>query len=239
MSRSFLAQLFRSSAVAPGANQVAAWSAEGIENFLTVFPLDDWLNEPKRKKAKRGDGTPSCAIIGGGLAGLMAGAALAGKYDVTVYEASKVVGGRVRSNTTLAQDHAVEEGGELVGYAHPAWLYLARRFGLPLSPITEDADYTAMGLGRARGENNGSKCINQALAQWRSTLQELATHRKSPRAPRKDCDIERLYQKLSEETSDHFGLSERFRGRVMAEARRGTARKEGRPRSPGRSVGTA
>jgi monoamine oxidase len=206
MSRSFLSPLFRASALAPSAPQVAKWSHEGIKNFLSVFQLEDWLKEATAKTEK----TETVAIIGGGLAGLMAGAALARDHHVTVFEASERVGGRVRSNRDIVHGHAVEEGGELIGYGHPAWLYLARRFKLPLSPITEESDYTAMGLKLAVPRNIFPQ--QPSLEAWRNTLARLAARRGSPRASRADHEsaIEALYQELSQEAGKHFAKRKRI-----------------------------
>jgi monoamine oxidase len=71
------------------------------------------------------------AVVGGGLAGLMAARWL-GKFgfDVTVFEARNQVGGRVLSNPTFSNGRITEAGAELIGSFHTTWLELAREYGL-------------------------------------------------------------------------------------------------------------
>jgi monoamine oxidase len=88
------------------------------------------------------------AVVGGGFAGLAAGwtASMLGA-EVTVYEAQDHVGGRVKSSVdALARGRVIEEGAELVGIIHHAWLHFADRFGLGMSVITPEDDYAALGL---------------------------------------------------------------------------------------------
>jgi monoamine oxidase len=87
---------------------------------------------------------PRVAIIGGGFAGLMAAYALRKVCDVTVFEARDRVGGRVWSQKKSSG--IIETGGELIGYAHPQWLTLARKFGLGLSVFSSDANFEDLNL---------------------------------------------------------------------------------------------
>src|SRR5437879_4350456 len=66
---------------------------------------------------------PSVAVVGAGLAGLMAARVLC-QYGVkvNVFEAYKEVGGRVRSNTGFSRARITEEGAELIGSFHNKWL---------------------------------------------------------------------------------------------------------------------
>ncbi|MBR0847660.1 FAD-dependent oxidoreductase [Bradyrhizobium diazoefficiens] len=82
---------------------------------------------------------PKVAIVGGGFAGLMAASELVGHCDVTLFEARDRFGGRVFSKRKPSG--IVEAGGELIGYNHPLWLSLARRFELGLSVITSDTNF--------------------------------------------------------------------------------------------------
>lgn len=71
------------------------------------------------------------AVVGGGLAGLMAARWLGQfGFDVTVFEARNQVGGRVLSNPTFSKGRITEEGAELIGSFHTTWLALAREYGL-------------------------------------------------------------------------------------------------------------
>ncbi|MGH7496144.1 MAG: flavin monoamine oxidase family protein [bacterium] len=73
----------------------------------------------------------SVAVVGGGLAGLMAARRL-GQYGVkvSVFEARPQVGGRVLSNHTFSNGRITEEGAELIGSFHTKWLALAQEYGL-------------------------------------------------------------------------------------------------------------
>lgn len=89
-------------------------------------------------------GRPRIVIVGAGFAGLMAAYALRKVCDVTVFEARDRVGGRVWSQKKSSG--IVETGGELIGYAHPQWLTLAKKFGLGLSAVSTDANFDGLGL---------------------------------------------------------------------------------------------
>jgi monoamine oxidase len=87
------------------------------------------------------------AVVGGGLAGLMAARVLC-QYGVkvTVFEAHKEVGGRVRSNTSFSKARITEEGAELIGSFHTKWLDLAREYGLAMISRMDPALYQKAGL---------------------------------------------------------------------------------------------
>lgn len=87
---------------------------------------------------------PKVAIVGGGFSGLMAASELVEHCDVTVFEARDRFGGRVWSKKK--DSGIVEAGGELIGYNHPIWLSLAKRFELGLSVITSDSNFDALDL---------------------------------------------------------------------------------------------
>ena len=71
-----------------------------------------------------------CAIIGAGLAGLVAARDLRNRgLDVVVLEARERVGGRVE-NGLLSDDSYVELGGQWIGAGHDAILDLVDRYGL-------------------------------------------------------------------------------------------------------------
>jgi monoamine oxidase len=73
------------------------------------------------------------AVVGGGLAGLMAARTLAmSGATATVYEARAQVGGRVLSDSTFAQGRITELGAELIGSIHTRWCALAREYGISL-----------------------------------------------------------------------------------------------------------
>lgn len=81
-------------------------------------------------------------VIGAGFAGLAcADRLVALGHDVRVIEASSRVGGRVltfQNATAIAPGRITEGGGELIGSNHPAWLAMAKRFGLSMRDVTEE-----------------------------------------------------------------------------------------------------
>src|SRR5262249_8591423 len=84
-------------------------------------------------------GDTSVAVVGGGLAGLAAARWLArAGAGVTLFEAAKEVGGRVRSDASTGR--MVELGAELVGAIHPTWLAWARENRLGLIGRSDAAD---------------------------------------------------------------------------------------------------
>src|SRR5262245_38699690 len=106
-----------------------------------LLPLE-FAERPRRKEDPRLK-LPKCleklkgigrvAVVGGGLAGLMAARRLVQSgVKVTVYEARKEVGGRVLSNSTFSNGRIIEEGAELIGSFHTKWLELAHEFGLAM-----------------------------------------------------------------------------------------------------------
>jgi monoamine oxidase len=117
-------------------------------------------------------GDPGClvrtrvAVVGAGFAGLMAAWSLAsGGMRVTLYEAAGRIGGRVRTDRTIAPGKVVEAGAELIGKNHPTTLLLMRRFGLRTEKVTKDADYTKRGLAyRIRlGDTDLTKAERDAI----------------------------------------------------------------------------
>ena len=87
------------------------------------------------------------AVVGGGFAGLMAARRLSQfGVEVTLFEAYKEVGGRVRSNTTFSEGRITEEGAELIGSFHTRWLELARGYGLAVVSRMDPDLYEREGL---------------------------------------------------------------------------------------------
>jgi monoamine oxidase/subtilisin family serine protease len=87
------------------------------------------------------------AVIGAGLAGLMAARRL-GQHgiDVIVHEARWQVGGRVLSTTTFSKGRIIEEGAELIGSFHTEWLKLAKHYGLAVVSRMDGGLYERAGL---------------------------------------------------------------------------------------------
>ncbi|KPM55531.1 protoporphyrinogen oxidase [Frankia sp. CcI49] len=87
-------------------------------------------------------------IIGGGIAGLAAANALAGKAEVTVIEAGDRVGGKLR--TTPIEGLAVEEGAESFLMRVPEGLRLARHVGLGHAIVHPATTAAALWVGGRR-----------------------------------------------------------------------------------------
>jgi monoamine oxidase len=86
-------------------------------------------------------------VIGAGFAGLTAACFLRESgFDVTVLEARSDVGGRVSSRTDICPGRIIEAGAELIGANHPMWLAFANSFGLGLSVLTSEDEFTAASL---------------------------------------------------------------------------------------------
>jgi monoamine oxidase len=99
--------------------------------------------QEKLKNTKK----PSVAVVGGGLAGLMAARWLGQQgIEVTVFEARSQWGGRVLSNKSFSNGRITEEGAELVGSFHTAWLALARKYGLAVVSRMDNDLYERAGL---------------------------------------------------------------------------------------------
>jgi Monoamine oxidase len=80
-------------------------------------------------------------IIGAGFAGLAcAHELLHAGCKVTVLEARNRVAGRVMTLRNFVKGKEIEGGAEFIGSNHPAWLTYAKKFGLKLYEVTEEAD---------------------------------------------------------------------------------------------------
>lgn len=102
---------------------------------------------PTAPCSMRPKGALHVAVVGSGLAGLMAARELVRQgIRVTVYEARPRVGGRVRSNRSFFKGRVIEEGAELIGSFHTKWLTLAREFGLAVVSRMEADLYKREGL---------------------------------------------------------------------------------------------
>jgi monoamine oxidase len=89
-------------------------------------------------RVARAGGSPSIAVVGGGIAGLTCALKLADRgLASTVYEASGRIGGRMFSNTSgyFASSQVTEWCGELIDTGHTTVRKLAHRFDLPLDDL--------------------------------------------------------------------------------------------------------
>jgi len=118
------------------------------------------------------------AVVGAGFAGMAAADALHNLgAEVSVFEAGRVVGGRVRS-TSFVPTRVLEEGAELIGSSHTAWIRYAQQLGLGLSGISDGDAYAQQMLAPQlrlahrtvspdvlRGLNQGAKAAEADLVR--------------------------------------------------------------------------
>jgi monoamine oxidase len=115
--------------------------------YESEFELEDLLAEPETDNCDQRLKGTSVAVVGGGLAGLMAARELARRgIKVTLFEARDQLGGRVRSNTTFSNGRITEEGAELIGSFHTTWLALARKYKLAMISRMDGHLYEREGL---------------------------------------------------------------------------------------------
>ncbi|MGQ0614209.1 MAG: flavin monoamine oxidase family protein [Planctomycetaceae bacterium] len=104
-----------------------------VQSLLAGAALLAGCRTPSRRRGSR------VIVVGAGFAGLAAAHELAAAgYEVTVLEARKRLGGRVRTWRDLPRGKTVEGGGELIGSNHPLWVAYKDRFGLTFLPVTEE-----------------------------------------------------------------------------------------------------
>ena len=117
-------------------------AGDHYERVRGVLPL-----EVVRASRQAGAAPGSVAIVGAGFAGCAAAfvADLLG-FEVTVYEASGRVGGRVRSSQTVVSGRILELGAELIGLNHPVCIAAADLLGFALSVVTPEDDYAGAWL---------------------------------------------------------------------------------------------
>ena len=108
--------------------------------LLTSLSAGAGLLLSSRGYAQSPGGRGRVIVVGAGFSGLAAAYELASAgLDVLVVEARNRVGGRVLSFRDFVPGKVVEGGAELIGSNHVLWQAYARRFGLTMNPMTEDA----------------------------------------------------------------------------------------------------
>jgi monoamine oxidase len=126
-------------------------------------------------------------IVGGGFAGLFAAMVLkSAGCRVTLWEATERVGGRVHTLRDFVKGRLIEAGAELIGLNHPLWLLLNRKFGLGLSALTSEEDYTGQGLKmpiRLGGKELSSSEVVELEAQVNVVLMQISADARLVRFP--------------------------------------------------------
>jgi monoamine oxidase len=148
MARTFYGKLYRryGAEALSGKQQLEAtdWKRGRFNEFLpsSLKKFPGGLVPLKRLPFKG-----QVVVVGAGFAGLLAAWCLKKRgVPVVVLEASDRIGGRVQSLGEFTPGQLIEGGAELIGSNHPAWLLLARHFGLGLSVITPEDDFEGAGL---------------------------------------------------------------------------------------------
>lgn len=112
--------------------------------LLTSIAAGTGLLLSSRSHAQPSLGRGRVLIVGAGFAGLAAAYELASAgVDVQVIEARNRIGGRVLSFRDFVPGKVVEGGAELIGSNHTMWQAYAKRFGLEMLDMTEDATLDA------------------------------------------------------------------------------------------------
>ena len=162
---------------------------------------------PAFAQAPRRRADARVAVVGGGLAGLVAAYRLtqAGVQNVTVYEANRRVGGRVLSGRdVLGQGTLVELGGSFINTDHEDMLSLAREFGFGLEDGQAGEDATLTATYWIAGQRRSLREIADAS---RDLLAQLETVRKGGEPAETAADGKSAAAML-----DAFGVSGWLRG---------------------------
>jgi monoamine oxidase len=110
----------------------------GASRFLAAVASKESASPTGTEGAPETNLKKNVIVIGAGLAGLCAAFELQGlDYEVTVYEASERVGGRVHTIDDIVLGRKAEGGGELIGSNHPLWNEYRGFFDLSFSLVNE------------------------------------------------------------------------------------------------------
>jgi monoamine oxidase len=116
------------------------------------------------------------AVVGGGLAGLVAAYRLVqgGARDVTVYEANRRIGGRMLTGrNVLGAGSLVELGGSFINTEHEDMLALCREFGLPLEDGAAGEDATLAASYFVDGAHRTLREIADASTELARRIDEM------------------------------------------------------------------
>jgi monoamine oxidase len=131
---------------------------------------------PARGQLAGAGGGLRIAVVGGGLAGLVAAHRLveAGAEGVTLYEANTRTGGRVLSGRNLVNEGTVVElGGSFINAEHADMLALAREFGLSLEDGAAEAGPELAGSYFIEGRHRTLAEIAAAAAPFLPRLEAM------------------------------------------------------------------
>jgi monoamine oxidase len=123
-------------------------------------------------------------VIGAGFAGLACAYELhhAG-YAVTVLEAQRSLGGRVRSLDDVVHGKNVEGGGELIGSNHPTWNAYAAQFSLNFLAVVESSNAPVLLDGRRLTHNQSKKLLAELTEVCNELSDQASTSVPDPSRP--------------------------------------------------------
>jgi monoamine oxidase len=167
------------------ATRLEAFNSEFSEDF------DPTTLDVTRKSLK-------VIVVGGGFAGLMAAQILAARHKTIVFEARERVGGRVHTITDPHNMRLTEAGAELIGYAHPTWLTLAKRYGLGFSVWSSDGAFDALKLetplvlgGRLLTRKENIDTYDEMNDKFKGMIED-AKRLRDPNRPWEDASLKEL-----------------------------------------------
>src|ERR1051326_984755 len=141
MSRSLFGKLQRRYGTRISGSELRDSMAASLDAMAAGIP------KSTMELSEEGEPGQTVAIIGAGFGGLSAAHFLSREgFKVTVFGARDHVGGRVSSLGSFIPNRIVEGGAELIGSNHPLWILLAQRFGLALTVLTGEAEYSGARL---------------------------------------------------------------------------------------------
>ena len=133
--------------------------------------------------ARANSNQPRVAVVGAGLAGLVAARTLKSRGIVaTIFDSSSRVGGRVQTDATsfAAQGQRVERGGELIDTGHRALRKLVRQLGLETDDLLAAEPAGTQALGWFAGQATTFAQFEQDFAGLYQALHQDVVHAPFP-----------------------------------------------------------
>ena len=135
------------------------------------------------RTARANSNQPRVAVVGAGLAGLVAARTLRSRgIAATIFDGSPRVGGRVQTDATsfAAQGQRVERGGELIDTGHRALRKLVRQLGLETDDLLAAEPAGTQALGWFAGQATTFAQFEQDFAGLYQALHQDVVHAPFP-----------------------------------------------------------